>query len=192
MKKILTILFAFLILSCGSRKNSAKSDRFTLESLEGKTNSEILELYPDAQPESGTNLKDVIEEEAEDRQYTILYPDTPDEILISWKDDAKTSIYDIYYNKDGKWQSEKGIQVGTSYDQLVKLNEKPIQFYGFGWDYSGAVDWNGGKLEDSNIRVFLAPEGDIPNPFYGDRIIKASEEEIAKLNLKVAAIMYRK
>lgn len=191
MKKILTILFVFLLLSCGSRKNSTETERFTIESLAGKTNSEILALYPDAQPVSGTDLKDVTEQEAQERSFTLLYPDTPDEILISWKDEAKTDIFDIYYNKEGKWQSNEGIQVGTTYEQLVKLNEKPIKFYGFGWDYSGAVDWNGGKLEKANVRVFLTPEGDIPNKFYGDRIIKASEEEIANLHLKVAAIMYR-
>ena len=77
------------------------------------------------------------------------------------------------------------------FDELTKINGKEVKFYGFGWDYSGAVDWNGGKLEDSNIRVFLNPEGEVADKFYGDRMIDASPEEIEALNLKVSTIMYR-
>ena len=68
----------------------------------------------------------------------------------------------------------------------------PIKFYGFGWDYSGAVDWSNGKFADSDIRVFLAPKGTPPNKFYGDGVIEATEEEIAALELSVQAIMFQK
>jgi hypothetical protein len=49
--------------------------------------------------------------------------------------------------------------------------------------------WNEGKMENSGVRVFLAPEGEVADKFYGDRIIKASPEEIKDLNLKVTSIM---
>jgi hypothetical protein len=49
--------------------------------------------------------------------------------------------------------------------------------------------WNDGKFEKSNLRIFLAPEGEVDNKFYGDRIVKATPEEIEALNLKVTSIM---
>ncbi|MGA8853946.1 MAG: hypothetical protein WB492_07205, partial [Christiangramia sp.] len=75
-----------------------------------------------------------------------------------------------------------------TYAELNKMNGKKISFYGFGWDYSGAVDWNGGKLEKSGLRVFLTPGNDPSNKFYRDKIIKATPEEIEALDLKVGSI----
>ena len=175
-------------MACGGSKKAAKDERYTIESLQNKTYQQVLGMYSDANPENGNGM---MEEGTVERPNTTLYPGTKDEILITWKDDSKTSIFDIHYSEDGKWNSTKGIKIGTTYDELTKINGKEVKFYGFGWDYSGAVDWNGGKLEDSNIRVFLNPEGEIADKFYGDRMIDATPEEIEALNLKVSTIMYR-
>lgn len=41
-----------------------------------------------------------------------------------------------------------GIKIGTSLYELVQLNQKPIDFYGFQWDYYGSiVELNNGKLK---------------------------------------------
>ena len=175
-------------MACGGSKKADKDERYTIESLQNKTYQQVLGMYSDANPENGNGM---MEEGTVERPYTTLYPGTKDEILITWKDDSKTSIFDIHYSEDGKWNSNKGIKIGTTYDELTKINGKEVKFYGFGWDYSGAVDWNGGKLEDSNIRVFLNPEGEVADKFYGDRMIDATPEEIEALNLKVSTIMYR-
>ncbi|UJH90459.1 hypothetical protein LZ575_16790 [Antarcticibacterium sp. 1MA-6-2] len=133
----------------------------------------------------------VFEEGTVEMPYSILYADTPDEVQITWKNSAKTEVNDIRFSGNGKWKSSTGLKIGTTYDELNKLNEKEISFYGFGWDYSGAVMWNDGKLEDSNLRVFVSPEGETKNDHYGDHIIEATPEEIAKLNLKVQTIIYK-
>ncbi|MDN3595707.1 hypothetical protein [Zunongwangia endophytica] len=187
MKKLLLAIISISFVACGGSKKAAENERYTLESLQHKTYEQVLSMYSDANPEEGVGGI----EEGEERPYTVLYPDTENEILITWKDESKTSIFEIKYAEDGKWKSANGIKVGTTYDELTKINGKEVKFYGFGWDYSGAVDWNGGKLEDSNIRVFLNPEGEIADKFYGDRMIDASPEEIEALNLKVSTIMYR-
>ena len=188
MKKILLLFVVISVVACGGSKKAINSDKYTIESLQHKNYEQILGMYSDADPENGN---DMMEEGTVERPYTILYPGTKDEILITWKDNAKTSVFDINYSENGKWSSATGIKIGTTYDELSKINGKEVKFYGFGWDYSGAVDWNGGKLEDSNIRVFLNPEGRIADKFYGDRMIDASPEEIKALNLKVSTIMYR-
>lgn len=177
-----------LLAACNSAKKgtSGSSAKYSLENL-GKMDVEDLKSnYPDAQFEEGTDL---FEEGTEERAYTVLYPGTENELHITWQDQARKDIYDIRYSGTGKWRSETGVKVGMSYEDLNRLNGKPVSFYGFGWDYSGAVLWNGGKLEDSGLRVFLQPENEVSNKYYGDQIIKASEEEIKNLDLKVGTIM---
>ncbi|HSP40234.1 MAG TPA: hypothetical protein VLN46_02300, partial [Gillisia sp.] len=114
-----------------------------------------------------------------------------DEIQITWADRARAKIFDIRFTEAGRWKSQTGIKIGTTYEELNRINGKEISFYGFGWDYSGAVMWNDGKLEDSKIFVFLSPDGQAKNNFYGDHIIEATPEEIAALNLKVKTILYK-
>ncbi|SFB80901.1 hypothetical protein SAMN04487907_101728 [Zunongwangia mangrovi] len=188
MKKLLLLFVSISLVACGGSKKAVKSDKYTIESLQNKNYEQILGMYSDANPKNGSEM---MEEGTVERPYTILYPGTEDEILITWKNESKTSIFDISYSENGKWSSAKGIKIGTTYDELTRINGKEVKFYGFGWDYSGAVDWNGGKLEDSNIRVFLNPQGKVAGKFYGDRMIDATPEEIEALNLKVSTIMYR-
>ena len=138
---------------------------------------DLKRVYPEANIAEG---KELFEEGTVERSYTVLYPGTKDEILITWQDRNENKIHQIFHEGQGRWQSKKGIKIGTSYDDLVALNQGPIKVYGFGWDYSGAVDWNKGKLADSNIRVFLAPENDPPKKFYGDKVIEADIADIKK------------
>lgn len=190
MKRIMLVLIILGTVSCKSSKKSAVSnrDKFAVETLAGLTSEEIKQTYPDSNYKEDVGM---FEEGTEERPYMVLYPDTPDEIQITWSDAGKNTIEDIRFAEEGKWSSREGIKIGTTYEELNALNEKPISFYGFGWDYSGAVMWNNGKLEDSNLRVFLAPQSSPPGKFYGDHIIEASAEEIKNLNLKVKTIIYK-
>lgn len=190
MKKFILLLIILGVVSCkGSKKSAANAkDIFVIENLAGMTSEDIKRNYTDA---NITEDIGVFEEGTEERPYTTLYKGTPDEIQITWADDARSQIYDIRFSDAGKWASSTGIKVGTTYNELNRLNGKEISFYGFGWDYSGAVMWNDGKLENSNIIVFLEAQG-IPQKFYGDQIIEATPEEIALLDPRVSTIMYKK
>lgn len=188
MRKIVIVVAVILMAACNSAKKgtSGTTAKYTIENLEKLNSQELEKTYPDASIEQG---KGMFEEGTEERPFTILYPGTQDELHITWQDEGRTKIHDLRYEGSGKWKSETGIDIGTSYDELNKMNGKTISFYGFGWDYSGAVDWNGGKLEKSGLRVFLKPGNDIPNKFYGDKIVKATPEEIENLNLSVGSII---
>ena len=188
MRKILVIAVVVLLVACNSVKKgtSGGTSKYMLENV-GKMDAEDLtNNYPDANIQEGT---DMFEEGTDERAYSILYPGTPDELHITWQNKSRTEIHDLRFSNNGKWQSETGINVGTTYAELNEMNGKKISFYGFGWDYSGAVDWNGGKLEKSGLRVFLNPENKPANKFYGDKIIEATPEEIEALDLKVSSIM---
>jgi hypothetical protein len=184
MKKFVVLIAVLTLAACGN-KNISK-DRFTAENLKGMNAEELAEIYPEANIYEDTGM---FEEETVERAFSVLYPDTPNELHITWKEDDRSEIRDIRFSNDGKWKSKEGIEIGTTYEALNKLNKKEISFYGFGWDYGGAVMWNEGKMENSGVRVFLAPKGEVADKFYGDRIIKASPEEIKGLNLKVTSIM---
>lgn len=188
MRKILIVLSLLFIVACNSAKKGTSSTtaKYTVENL-GRMNAEDLQKnYPDANIEEGT---DMFDEGTEERAFSILYPGTENELHITWQDKNRTEIHDLRFSNDGKWNSETGVAIGTSYEELNKMNGKKVSFYGFGWDYSGAVDWNGGKLEKSGLRVFLTPMNEPSNKFYGDKIIEASPEEIEELDLKVGSIM---
>lgn len=190
MKKFLLLGLVLITAGCNSGKITADSpEKFDVESLAKVINQKNLqEIYPDAQIIEGV---DIFEEGTIERPYSILYPETKDHILIIWDDPARSRLRQIHYNGDGRWRSGTGIEIGTTYDDLVALNGGPIDVYGFGWDYSGAVDFKDGKLDETNIRVFLAPVNAPPQSFYGDHILDSDlVEEIQNLNLKVRAITY--
>ena len=190
MKKFILLITILGIVSCKGSKNTSTSskDLFVVENLADMNSEDIRKNYTDANINEDIG---VFEEGTEERPYTSLYSGTPDEIQITWADAQRTRIYDIRFTEEGRWKSKTGIKVGTTYEELNRINGKEISFYGFGWDYSGAVMWNDGKLEDSRIFVFLGSEKPIQGKFYGDHIIKATPEEIAALDLKVNTLLYK-
>ncbi|WP_405200281.1 hypothetical protein [Christiangramia sp. LLG6405-1] len=187
MRKILAVLGLLAIISCNSNKAvTGSKDIYSLENLSRMSSEDISRNYPQSNMEEGV---DEFEEGTETKPYSILFPETEDEVLITWQTEEKKKVSSINYSGEGRWTTADGIKVGMSLEELNKLNGKPVSFYGFGWDYSGAVDWNGGKLAKSGVGVFLKTDKDIPNKFYGDKIVKASEEEIFALELQVGSVM---
>ncbi|HET8752808.1 MAG TPA: hypothetical protein VFM59_00490 [Salinimicrobium sp.] len=191
MRKIAFLSLLLVITSCKSKKvtTTDDSDKFLIENLADAASAEKLKsTYPDANINEGISM---FEEATVERAFTILYPETPNEVLITWKDLQRTEPHHIRIAKNGHGVSKNGIKVGTSYDELVEINGGPISFYGFGWDYGGAVDWEDGKMENTKIRVFLAPKGEVQNKYYGDHIVEASKEEIDSMQLAVQTILYQ-
>ena len=190
MRKPLLLCLLVLTAACKSKKIDRSPDgKYQIEKLaESISNGTLEKEYSNAMIAVGV---DHFEEGTIERPYSILYPETENEILVIWKDDNKRDIHQIYYDKEGRWSSEQGIRIGTTYEELEDINGA-FKVYGFGWDYSGAVDWDGGKMADSNIQVFLAP-GKVPaQKFYGDHVLELEPHEIRDLQLKVKAINYQK
>lgn len=104
MKKVLLILLTGgLLFSCKSTKQSStissvdtqqnskvKKRVLSIEDLASFTSAEdFLKYYPDSNPKNGTGLFD---EGSVERSYTVLYKDTPDEVLITWEKKAKFTM----------------------------------------------------------------------------------------------------
>lgn len=163
-------------------------NNFIVEKIAKTHSPEALQKnYPNANIKEGVGMFD---EGTVKRAYTILYPDTKNEIHLIWDSPEKNNLYQVFFSNDGDWKSEKAITIGTTYEELVERNGKPIKVYGFGWDYSGAVDWNGGKLENSKLQVYLKPAKEPKPKFYGDGIINPTEQELKELGLTVGQIIY--
>ncbi|PIV50849.1 MAG: hypothetical protein COS19_03225 [Flavobacteriaceae bacterium CG02_land_8_20_14_3_00_34_13] len=201
MKKCIVLGIICLFFSCKGTKSttsasepatnivaSASLKNFTVEKIARNTTAEDLErMYPDAAKKEEIGH---FEEGSVQRAYTIMYPGSKNEIHFIWETLERKKVYQLVLSKNGDWETASGIKIGTTYEDVVQRNGKGINIYGFGWDYSGAVDWNGGALENSKLRVFLQPAGE-PNPkFYGDGIIIPNPEELKKLNLTVGKIIY--
>ncbi|MGY3264265.1 hypothetical protein [Lysobacter sp. HA35] len=62
----------------------------------------------------------------------------------------------LYVRKPSVWTRADGVRTGITTVELERLNGRPFEFAGFGWDYGGVVtDWKGGKL--SNDGRFVGP-----------------------------------
>ncbi len=98
----------------------------------------------------------------------VLFPDNPRRrVEIYWDKDfdpKRPSYIRIDGDSTGvtDWKTSNGLSLGTPLAELEKLNGKPFEISGFGWDYGGFVtDWKGGNFNSSlSIRMEPTAEGD--------------------------------
>lgn len=124
---------------------------------------------------------------------SIVFPNTANELIVEWLEGAeykKLSRIRIE-QENAQWVTEEGIKVGTSLEELIKINGKDFFFYGFDWDYGGTTnDWNDGNV-NSQLTVFLNtknPEG-VPSELSGDGVFSSSNPKAKEANLEVEAFV---
>ena len=100
MKKLILLVTILSFVSCKSTKAPTPTAEgypatpsYFIEDLSTMKASEIKMAYADAKPVEDTGMFD---EGTEERAYTILYPETPDEIHITWEDAEKTQEGVVY------------------------------------------------------------------------------------------------
>jgi hypothetical protein len=96
------------------------------------------------------------------------------------------------------WHTADGVTLGTTVDELQKLNLKPFEFNGFGWgDYGGqVVNWHGGTMSrDSAIVIRLDALHLFDNKPYrsvmGDKKVSSSNRLARELRPYVGEIAIR-
>jgi regulator of sirC expression with transglutaminase-like and TPR domain len=82
MRKISLLFIALTMASCNSTKNttSLTLDKFVIENLIRFNSEDIKDHYPDANVYEALG---VFEEGTEELPYSVLYPDTPNELNIT-------------------------------------------------------------------------------------------------------------
>ena len=115
-----------------------------------------------------------------------LHKETKNEVRIDFRPKDTTKVFRVTIEgKENKFHSETGVKPGMTVDELNSLNRKPIDFYGFGWDFGGSVKFNNGQLENEKIRVYLKTDKKYGSQFIGDTPHTFEEAKAVKLELYV-------
>ncbi|MBI9063934.1 MAG: hypothetical protein JEZ14_18265 [Marinilabiliaceae bacterium] len=124
------------------------------------------------------NEEQWFEEGTVKKDFSRIYEGKDDELSIIWDENGPVVQT---WSKEAKWQT-RGISTGMSLANLIKLNNAPINFFGFGWDYGGTVVLGNGAIKSKGITVVLGIASEHPDieKLYGD-----SEFTSAKLNDKI-------
>lgn len=130
---------------------------------------------------------------------TLLFPNTKNEVEFVWHDDSLKFNKLMYIKLSGKntdWKTKEGITIGTAIKELELLNKRPFTFFGFEWDYAGAINWNNGYLSKRNISGNLVfYNNEIPEYFedlIGDHEIESSSEIAQKTKLILGEIIMKR
>jgi hypothetical protein len=101
--------------------------------------------------------------EGETAPGTVLFADDSLRRLeVVWQDtlQRRRPARLILRGSRSQWQLGRGISLGTSLQELERLNGRPFTLAGFGWDYAGVVtDWKGGALDNAlaGVKLYLDP-----------------------------------
>ncbi|HEV7347016.1 hypothetical protein [Telluribacter sp.] len=147
--------------------------------------------------------------EGEYRIGTTLFKGTSDEAQILWQDTVRYARPELVRlipatsPENSQWLVEGGLRVGATLREVEKLNGKPFELYGFGWDYGGTVsDWKGGKLTYSTngktylgaIFVYDYNETDqdaVAENVMGDATFLSSNPAMQQLNPRIFSLEIR-
>ncbi len=110
--------------------------------------------------------------EKETNKCSILFPNSPNEVIFIWNDEAnysnlgfiliggnsptETSFNFNQQIKHNTWRSKQGIFSGMNLKELQELNKKDISFYGWQMEQAGMLTQeNHGEIDFNRLRVVL-------------------------------------
>jgi hypothetical protein len=126
---------------------------------------------------------------------SVVYPDTPREVLIYWQElePPLVTVQRLAVRQSNSiYRLSNGIGVGTSVSELVRLNDgRPVTFGGLGWDYGGGFDgFNEGRLKDQlpcfQAQLDLKPDAEDVDELMGEKEIRTdtlSAEQLKKVEI---------
>ena len=156
--------------------------------------AELRQRYPNAVEATRVQLG-----EGETAPGAVLFPqDSLGRAEIIWRDTltrARPSRI-VLRGDRSRWRLSRGISLGTTLQELERLNGTPFTLAGFGWDYAGVItDWQGGSLDSAlaGIKLYLDPgpaqyQSAAYSKVLGDRDYASSMPAMQQLNPKVTQI----
>lgn len=104
-----------------------------------------------------------------------LYPNEDERTVEVWLNESGRPQALYVRGSKSVWKRTDGVRLGLTTRELQAINGRPFKFFGFEWDYGGAIsDWQGGTLAvDGSTRgpVVLCP----PEPHPADYPVGDSE-----------------
>ena len=119
---------------------------------------------------------------------TKIYPEKNNEFIVYWKDSLyhKSVAFIETYLPDGPYHTDKGLKIGSTFEELLKINGKKIIFSGFDWDYGGSIqDYGMGTLQNSPVSFRLEMTGDGGTELSGDSEFNTEMPEVKKNMAKI-------
>jgi hypothetical protein len=125
----------------------------------------------------------------------VSFPDSNNNLRIEWQDEANLRYPGVVFidHEGTKWKTVEGVTVGTSLEELERINGKPFNIYGFeiDWYLVGTIkSWEGGKLEGLGLQLSKTKE--VSDQEYqsvlGDGGYSSSNPVIRKMDMRVATL----
>jgi hypothetical protein len=76
---------------------------------------------------------------------TVVFPNSPNELEIAWKKNAKFKKINYISIRKGNWRTPEGIGIGATKKQLESINGKAVTLFPLG-EEDFRVVWNEGKV----------------------------------------------
>lgn len=86
----------------------------------------------------------------------LILPNTPNELELSWKKGFDYQKLETAIIRKGYWKTAEGIGIGTTVENLNKINNKPVELYEIE-DGIALVRWKGGSV-NPNLKVVVDME----------------------------------
>lgn len=120
----------------------------------------------------------------------VVFPGTTEAVEIILAGDNEPA-YARISTSGSRWKTPEGLGIGASLAELEKANGRPFTFQGFGGDMSGMVnDWLGGKFY-IGVSARLAAQGNVPDKFKGNVVLRSDDPDLRNMSLHVVEIMQR-
>jgi hypothetical protein len=84
---------------------------------------------------------------------TVIYPNSDNELEISWKKGQDYKKLEVAIIRKGDWKTAEGIQMGSTVEDLERINGKKIDLYTLE-DGMAIVRWQGGSV-NKNLKVLV-------------------------------------
>lgn len=86
--------------------------------------------------------------ESEEANATVLFARDPNRRAeIFWIDDTRHTGFSGLRTAGRAWTTQHGLRVGSPIADVQRVHGRPFNLSGFGWDYGGTPDFEGGRLE---------------------------------------------
>lgn len=133
-----------------------------------------------------------------------IFFDDGDSLNVTWLDpEAKLGAVSVQVNGQ-RWKTKEGVRLGMSLKEPERINGKPFDLLGFGWDHGGGLmSWEGGHLQAvmprktrAQVRLHFGPDrqdyesvtpeerGQVP----GDKDVSSAYPVMRKLNPRLRVL----
>ncbi|HEY1082949.1 MAG TPA: hypothetical protein VGE29_11830 [Prosthecobacter sp.] len=86
------------------------------------------------------------------------------------------------------WKFQNGLKLGQRLEEVEKINGKPFKVLGFGWDYGGYANFEGGKLEGKVSIRFGPTAKEVSDDLSGDKEILSTDKKLRAAKVVVETI----